>query len=129
MRSGTSASPGLADAARRLIGSLQATLHERAELLSVELHEEKFRLIQIFIWISAALFSGMLALTFASITLVYIFWDTARLAVLCSLTGVYLAALVFTATSFKRYLARQPKPFAATVDELQQDRATTRLES
>ena len=91
--------------------------------------EEKFRLIQVFIWISAALFSGMLALTFASITLVYLFWDTARLAVLCSLTGVYVAALIFTATSFKRYLARQPKPFAATVDELQKDHESTQLEN
>jgi hypothetical protein len=49
--------------------------------------------------------------------------------VLCSLTGVYVAALIFTATSFRRYLARQPRPFAGTVDELQQDRECTRVEN
>ncbi len=106
------------------MGSLQ----NRLELLSVELHEEKFRLIQIFIWISAAIFSGMLAITFASITLVYLFWDSARIFVLGGLTAIYTIMAIVIILSFRSFVRRQPKPFAATLNELQQDRATLRAQ-
>lgn len=121
--------PGLVDSFRSLGEGLLASVQGRLELLSVELHEEKFRLIQIFFWISAALFSGMLAITFASLTLVYIFWETARIAVLGGLAAFYVAAFAAIAFGFKRYLARQPRPFAATMQELQEDRACIRKES
>jgi uncharacterized membrane protein YqjE len=64
-----------------------------------------------------------MALTFASLTLVYLFWDTARLAVLVGLTVVYAGAAVAIVLAFRRYLARQPRPFAATIEELREDRA------
>ena len=48
----------------RALGDVMlATVSDRLELFSVELQEEKFRLIQIFIWISAAIFTGMMAIT------------------------------------------------------------------
>jgi uncharacterized membrane protein YqjE len=119
----TPASHGFLDSLRSLGSGLLGSLQSRLELLSVELHEEKFRLIQIFIWISAAVFTGMLAMTFASITLVYFFWDTARLAVLGGLTALYAVAFFLIIRFFKAYLARQPKPFAATINELQKDRS------
>ena len=108
---------------------LLATIHDRLELLAVELHEEKFRLIQIFIWISAGVFTGMMAITFASLTIVYLFWESARLAVLGGLTLLYVSAFVTIVVAFRRYLARQPKPFAATLSEIGEDRACIRTES
>ena len=106
-------------------GLLAAAL-QRVELVSLELHEEKFRLIQTFIWISAAVFSIAMALMFASLTLVYLFWESARLAVLGGLTLVYAVALVTIIVTFRRFLARQPKPFAATLEEIGEDRACIR---
>lgn len=100
-----------------------AGAQERVELVSLELQEEKFRLIQTFIWISGAIFAGAMALAFASLTLVYLFWESARLAVLGGLTVAYAAGAVAIVVAFRRYLARQPRPFSATVDELRQDRA------
>ena len=44
-----------------------------------------------FIWISAAVFAAMMTLTFASLTLVYLFWESARLAVLGGLTAFFAA--------------------------------------
>lgn len=108
---------------RTLGESLLTTIQSRLELLSVELQEEKFRLVQTFIWISAAVFTGLMAITFASLTLVYLFWESARLAVLGGLTVFYFGALLTIIISFRRYLARQPKPFAATLHELGEDRA------
>ena len=120
------AAPGLLGSIRTLGDALVATLQDRLELVSVELQEEKFRLIQIFIWISAAVFAGMMAITFASLTLVYYYWESARLAALGGLTLLYAGALVVIVVSLRRFLARQPKPFAATLQELGEDRACIR---
>jgi uncharacterized membrane protein YqjE len=120
------AKPGLLGSFRTLGDALVATLQDRLELVSVELQEEKFRLIQIFIWISAAVFSGMMAITFASLTLVYLCWESARLAVLGGLTLLYAGALLAIMVAFRRFLARQPRPFAATLQEIGEDRACIR---
>ena len=117
---------GLLHSLRSLGDSLLGLVQERIELLSVEVQEEKFRLIQIGIWISAAVFTAMMTLTFASLVLVYLFWDSARLAVLGGLAGFYAVALVTVIVLFRRLLARQSRPFAATLDELREDRACIR---
>jgi uncharacterized membrane protein YqjE len=126
----TSPAPaGIMGSLRALGDGLMASVQNRLELLSVELQEEKFRLIQTFIWISAAVFTGMMAITFASLTLVYLFWESARLAVLGGLTCLYAGTLVAIVLAFRRFLARQPKPFAATLQEIREDRACIRSES
>ena len=91
-------------------------------LLAVELEEEKFRLIQTLVWISAAMFTGVMALTLASLTLVYLFWDSARIAVLAALAGFYALLFIFVMAWLRRTVARQPRPFAATLSEIEEDR-------
>ena len=120
---------GLLSSLRALGDSLLATVHDRLELFALELQEEKFRLIQTFVWISTAVFSGMMAITFASLTLVYLFWDRARLAVLAGLTVFYAGALVAILLGLRRFLARQPRPFAASRQEIGADRACIRNET
>jgi uncharacterized membrane protein YqjE len=120
------ASPGFLASFRLLGDGLAASLQDRLELLSLEMQEEKFRLIQTFIWISAAVFTGIMTLAFASLTLVYFCPANARLAALGGLTLFYAAGLVAIIVTFRRYLARQPKPFAATLHELGEDRACIR---
>ena len=129
MEPATPAPMGYLSSLRSLGEGLLASVQDRLELFTVELQEEKFRLIQTFIWISAAVFAGMMAITFASLTLVYLFWESARLAVLGGLTVLYAGALVVIMIAFRRYLARQPKPFAATLHEIGEDRACIRTES
>jgi uncharacterized membrane protein YqjE len=118
--------PGFVDSLRALGDGLIASVQDRLELFSVELQEEKFRLIQVFIWISAGVFTAMMAITFASLTVVYLFWESARLAALGGLTALYAGALVAIVIAFRRYVARQPKPFAATLQEIGEDRACIR---
>jgi uncharacterized membrane protein YqjE len=129
MEPATPASAGFLHSLRALGDGLLATVQDRLELFSVELQEEKFRLIQMFVWISAAVFTGMLAITFASLTLVYLFWDTARLAVLGGLTVFYAGVLVAIIVALRRFIARQPRPFSATREEIEEDRACIRNES
>lgn len=123
METAAPAGKGILNSLRSLSDNLLATLQDRLALLSVELQEEKFRLVQIFIWISAAIFTAMMAIAFASLTLVYAFWESARLAVLGGLTLLYVSALIVIVVAFRRFLARQPKPFAATLSEIKGDRA------
>ena len=124
MPTATSSHPGGVLGGLHALGdSLLGTVQDRLELVSVELQEEKLRLVQTFIWISAAVVAGMMALCFASLTLVYLFWASARLAVLGGLTVLYTGALVVIVLGFRRFLARQPAPFSATRQEIGADRA------
>ncbi|MEO6874487.1 MAG: phage holin family protein [Opitutaceae bacterium] len=123
MENPSSTSPGFLHSIHTLAASLLATVEDRIELVSVELQEEKHRLIQTFIWISAAIFTGFMAIAFASLTIVYLLWESARLYALGGLTLLYTAALVAIIVAFRRFIARQPKPFAATLSEIKLDRS------
>jgi uncharacterized membrane protein YqjE len=108
---------------RELGDRLLASVHGRIELISIELQEEKFRLIQTFVWISSAVFIAMLAITFASIALVFAFDESLRLTVLGCLAALYFTAFLATVIAFRSYLGRQPRPFADTLEEIEKDRA------
>jgi len=123
MPASTDTPTGYLQTLRSLGDSLLGGFHERLELFTVELQEEKFRLIQLFVWICAAVFTSVMVITFASLTLVYLFWDSARLAALGGLTGLYGLTLVAIIIGLRRFVARQPKPFAETLQELRDDRA------
>ena len=109
--------------------NLIGTLHDRVELLALDLHEEKLRLIRIFIWTSAIVFTGMLAILFASITVVYLFWDSARLAALGGFALLYVGAFAAALIGLRRHLAAQTMPFAASLRELNTDRTCFRSET
>lgn len=106
--------------------SLIASVQDRVELFSVELQEERVRLVQTFLWISAAVCTGMLAISFASLAVVVLFWQDARFGVLVGLAAFYAAALLLIVLAFRRHLSRLPKPFAATLEEFGADRACIR---
>jgi len=122
-------STGLIGSLRELGDNLLGTVQDRLELLSVEVQEEKLRLIWTFIWISVAVFSGMMFLVFLSLTAVYLFWDEARLTVLLSLTALYGIAFVAVVLAFRRHVAREPRPLDATLRELAADRSCIPRES
>jgi len=126
MDPGSPAPAGYLSSLKSLGEGFLASVQDRLELFSLELQEEKFRLIQTFIWISAAVFTAMMAIMFASLTLVYLFWDSARLVVLCGLTLLYTGAAVAVIVGLRRFLARQPKPFAETLQEIGEDRSCIR---
>ncbi len=119
----SSSSTGLLGSLRQLGDNLLGTVQDRLELLSVEVQEEKLRLIQAFIWISVAVFAGMMTLVFLSLTVVYLFWEQARLAVLVGLTVFYAIAFLAVVCAFRRHLARQPRPLESTLREITEDRS------
>jgi uncharacterized membrane protein YqjE len=122
----TPATTGLLGSIRGLADGLLDSARDRLELFALELHEEKFRVIQLFIWISAAIFSAILAITFASLTVVYLFWETARLAVLGGFAVLYTAGFIGILMYCRKFISRQPRLFESTIAELKQDRACIR---
>lgn len=122
-------SSGLLGSLRGFADGLIGSVHDRVELFSVELQEEKHRLIQTFLWASAFVLLALLTLVFASVALIVMYWETARVAVATGITCAYLAAAIGVGLGFKRFLKRQPKPFEATRQELKEDRACMRTET
>jgi uncharacterized membrane protein YqjE len=108
---------------------LLASVRDRLALLSLELQEEKIRLVLTFFWISAAVFTGMMAVAFGSLALVYLFWEGSRLTVLGGLALFYATVFAAILLAFRAYLARQPRPFADTLQELDADCACIRNEN
>jgi uncharacterized membrane protein YqjE len=115
-------SSGLLGSLRGFADGVIGSLQDRFELLSIELHEETHRLVQVFIWIGIALMGGMLAVVFASCALVAAFWNTAaRLPIVGGLALAYALAAVTAVLVCRRLLANRPRLFAATLNELRTD--------
>lgn len=121
MDGGERISAGLRDFLRALAGNLAGILRGRLELLSAEVVEERHRLVQMLIWATVAIFSGIMAFILINVTVVYLFWEEARLTVLISLTLFYTLLLAAIAIGFRRYLSRQRPPFSDTIGELRKD--------
>jgi uncharacterized membrane protein YqjE len=120
------ATAGFLEAARNLGDSLLTTLQDRLKLFGAELQEEKLRLIQILIWISAGILAGILLLVFATLAVASFFWETARTAALVGISIFYLLAFVSVALGLRRFLRGQPRPFDASIEELKRDQACIR---
>ncbi len=123
------ASPGFLGSIRALGDGLLAGVQDRIELIGCELREEKHRLIRTCFWIAAIVATGIMAVSFASIALVYLFWERDRLGVLIGLALAYAAAFATISLAFRRRLKRQPQAFASVLGEIERDRACLRDES
>jgi uncharacterized membrane protein YqjE len=121
--------PGLVGRLQALGDGLLATVQDRLQLFSLELQEEKLQLIQAMAWLGAILFAAALALLCASAGIVLLLWNRAPLAALGALAILYTAIAAFLVLGLRRTLARQPKPLAASIGEIESDRQCLRAGS
>jgi uncharacterized membrane protein YqjE len=128
MPDSSTSSPGFLNSVRELADGLVGSAQDRLALLAVEFQEEKFRLIQSFLWLAAIFFSGLLAIGFLSLTLVYCCQGQARLVALVVLSVIYVGAVVGLVLGARRHFAKDTPPFAATLHEMTRDRACIRPE-
>ncbi len=115
-------SPGLFSAVRRLLNTALAGVENRIELFLVELREERFRVFEVLLLGCAAALLGFMALLTVTVTLVVVFWDSARVQVLVVLSACYSLATIGILWRLK-VLFRNWSSFSATLDELKKDRA------
>ena len=122
MDTSTHSSPGLFGSVKRLLNAALAGVENRIELFLVELREERFRVFDVLLLGCAAAVLGFMALLTVTITLVVIFWDSARVPVLVVLSASYSLATIGALWRLKVRL-RSWSSFSATLDELKKDRA------
>ena len=112
----------LAATSRHFARRLLAIGENRLELLTVEVQEERVRLLHAFLLALAVAAFGMLAGITLTAAVVVLMWERAPVATLLILTGLYALASV---TIYRR-LARQLhdwQTLSASLDQLRKDRA------
>ena len=118
----TESSAGLFSSVKRLLNTALAGIENRFELFLVELREERFRVFDVLLLGCAAAVLGFMALLTATVALVVIFWDSARVTVLIALSVSYLLATGGVLWRLRIRL-RNWSSFSATLEELKKDRA------
>lgn len=105
---------------RRIGAALVEALQLRYELASVEMREERGRLVGLlFQAVSTALLFCM-AFLFLNLVLLLTWWEY-RVAIALALGGLYLVGAIVLAFVLRYRLRHQSPPFAGTVEELRKD--------
>jgi uncharacterized membrane protein YqjE len=119
-------SPSFLDALRNLAGSLMAMLQTRLELASVELAEERSRLMKMALLACFGLVFFGMALVTLTILIAIVFWDDYRWQAIGLLIGVYLAACAACLLVARNLGRNAPPLFEATLAEIDKDREILR---
>jgi uncharacterized membrane protein YqjE len=116
------ASGRLTASLRGLLATLVALGHDRLALASIELEEERDRLLATLAWGAAAVVLACFALAFAAVFVTVLFWDTHRLLALGGVTGMLGAAASLAWWRIRRLWAGRAGLLPATLAELEADR-------
>ena len=115
-------SKGLFDSLKGLAASLITIVHTRIDLLSVDLEEERERLLSVLVLMLVALFCLGVGVLLLAILVAIALWDSHRLLALGGLTGIFLARGAAAFGIARHKLKTKPKLFAASLAELSKDR-------
>jgi len=114
-------SGGLFSSVRRVADTCVSSVHNRVELLAVELQEEKIRLVRLLLWTGAALFAAFLAITVITIAVVFLVPDDKRNIALIGFGVVYVLVAVVIAVKLRVEIRNAPPPLSDTLSELKKD--------
>lgn len=112
---------GLLHSLKNLTVTLIAIIHTRLELLSTDLEEGRERFISLLAIAFVSLFSLCFGAVLLTILIVVVFWDTHRLLVLGSLTGLFLIVGTVLGGIVVRRLKSMPRMFETSLAELIKD--------
>ena len=121
MATTTTTTGGWLESLRRIGESLSALLRSRFELFTVELQEEKLRLLNLLVWLGLAAVIGAAGMLVAVTALAFWLWAVAGYAGLIGLAAVALAVAGGIIWSIRRKIQTSPTPFAQTVAEFRRD--------
>jgi uncharacterized membrane protein YqjE len=117
---------GVMSAMAQLGASALAMLRTRLELASVEFAEARERIKEMVLLAAVGTVLGLFALLFASLFVIAWFWDSYRLAAVGGVTLFYIAITVLVFARLRKISRDAPAPFAATLEELENDAAALR---
>lgn len=121
MSSGEPEHKGLFASLRALGDSLVTAIQTRLELLSVELQEEKWRLVELLVLTAAAIFFGIVSVVVVTIAIVMMVSPEARPYVLVGFSVLYMLATIASMRGIRDRLKNRPLPFSGTIAELKKD--------
>jgi uncharacterized membrane protein YqjE len=104
---------------RKIGGMIAAVLQNRADLLAVELQEEKYRLVEVLILVGIALALGMMALFVFTGVIIFAVPEAYRIWVACGLGVLYLLGIVLLWSRVKKVLKAQA--FPETITQIKKD--------
>ena len=116
------ASGGLRGALARLAASALSLVETRAELAALEFDEARERAKDRLVLVVAAAVCFANGLLGATAFVVVYFWDSYRLAALGAVTLAWLLGGLLAIWRFSVRQQTDPRPFAATLAELERDR-------
>ncbi|MSU63999.1 MAG: phage holin family protein [Pedosphaera sp.] len=115
-------SSGVVGTVARVFDMAMATVQNRVELFSVELREEKYRIIEAMLLAGAVLALGMMTITLLTLALVMLFSESARLIALSILGLIYLTVTIVGACLLRTRLKNWVS-FQGTIGEIKKDRS------
>lgn len=113
---------GLFASTRGLLGTGVTLLHNRLELLGVELAEERVRLVSMLAYGGAAFLCLAAGLIFLAIFLTVLLWENNRLMALGVFSALFLGASIASAALAMSLARSGSKLFSASLAELRSDR-------
>jgi uncharacterized membrane protein YqjE len=113
---------GLFASTKGLLGTGITLLHNRLELLGVELAEERVRLMSMLAYGGAAFLCIAAGLIFFAIFLTVLLWDHSRLLALGVFSALFLGAGIASLTLVMSLSRSGSKLFSASLAELHRDR-------
>ena len=114
---------GLFQSLSNFAGSLIAIAHTRLQLLTTELQEEVRQVGAILLWAFIAAFTALLGLFLGALAVIFVFWDTHRIAASLAMIGLFVAiAIGAGARCSRKKLRSKPPMLDDTLAELAKDR-------
>ncbi len=113
---------GLRQALARAGAAAVELLHTRVDLAGLEFAEERERAKLQFLLAGVAAMFLAFAVLCASALVVVVFWDTHRVAAIAAVTALHLVIGVLALLRLRAHQRTTPRPFAATLAELERDR-------
>jgi uncharacterized membrane protein YqjE len=119
----------LLQSASQFAGTLVAIAHTRLELLTTELQEEVRHVGAILLWAFIAAFAAMLGLFLAALAVIFVFWDTHRMAAALTMVVTFVVVAAGAGLMLRRKLRGRPPLLNDTLAELAKDRDQLRERS
>ena len=113
--------PHLPETLRRLGAAALAMLHNRLELLAIELHEERLRFFEALLMVLAIFGLALIMLALAASAVIILLWKSFGVIGLLVLSGVCLLATLLVL--WRLYLRLKHWPLLpGTIEQLKKDR-------
>lgn len=122
IHSGPKPVAGLFQSLNNFLATFVTIVHTRLELLTTELQEEVRQVGGILLWAFIAAFAAMMGLFLAALAVIFVFWDTHRIAASLAMIGLFVAVTVVAGLVLRHKLSTKPPLLDDTLAELAKDR-------